>query len=134
LEIGAYNVTAEREGFRGFKASGVVLRTAETLGLNIKLELGSVSETVNVSANAAALDDKTSVISQTLEPEEIQDLPLADRRTMNVVNLMAGAVFVDYVTGGKPSISLAGGRTQSQMAMLDGGSTQNMRLVSDILP
>ncbi len=128
LEIGAYNVTAEMTGFRGFKESGVVLRTAETLGLNIKLELGSVSETVNVSANAAALDDKTSVISQTLEPEEIQDLPLGDRRTLNVVNLMAGAVFVDYVTGGKPNISLAGGRTQSQMAMLDGGSTQNMRL------
>ena len=128
LEIGAYSVTAEHEGFRRFQESGIVLQTAETFGLNIKLDLGSVSETVNVSANAAALDDKTSVISQTLEPEEIQDLPLGDRRTLNVVNLMAGAVFVNYVTGGKPNISLAGGRTQSQMAMLDGGSTQNMRL------
>jgi hypothetical protein len=47
---------------------------------------------------------------------------------MNLVNLAAGAVFVDYTTGGKPNFSLAGGRTQSQMVWLDGGSTQNMRL------
>src|SRR5258707_9552736 len=47
---------------------------------------------------------------------------------MNLINLVAGAVFVDYTTGGKPNFSLAGGRTQSQMVWLDGGSTQNMRL------
>ena len=128
LEIGAYSVTVEHEGFRRFKESGIVLQTAESFGLNVKLEIGSVTETVNVSASAATLDDRTSVISQTLEPAEVQDLPLGDRRTLNLVNLMAGAVFVDYVTGGKPNVSLAGGRTQSQMIWLDGGSTQNMRL------
>ena len=128
LEIGPYNVTVENDGFRRHKSSGIVLQTAETYGLNVKLELGSVSETVNVAANAAALDDKTSVISQTLEPEEVADLPLGDRRTMNLVNLIAGAVFVDYNTAGKPNFSLAGGRTQSQMVWIDGGSAQNMRL------
>jgi len=128
LEVGAYSVTVEHEGFRRFKESGITLTTAETFGLNVKLELGSVSETVNVSASAATLDDKTSVISQTIEPAEVQDLPLGDRRALNLVNLLPGAVFVDYVTGGKPNVSLAGGRTQSQMIMLDGGSTQNMRL------
>ncbi len=47
---------------------------------------------------------------------------------MNLVNLAAGAVFVDYNTAGKPNFSLAGGRTQSQMTWLDGGATSNMRL------
>lgn len=128
LEIGNYTVTVEHPGFRRFKQTGISLQTAETYGLNVKLEVGSVSETVNVAANAATLEDKTSVITQTFEPEEVADLPLGDRRTMNLINLAAGAVFVDYTTGGKPNFSIGGGRTQSQMVWLDGGSTQNMRL------
>ncbi len=128
LEIGTYSVAVEHAGFRRYQETGIALQTAETFGLNVKLDLGSVSETVTVAANAAALEDKTSVITQTFEPEQVADLPLGDRRTMNLVSLAAGAVFVDYTTGGKPNFSLAGGRTQSQMVWLDGGSTQNMRL------
>ncbi len=128
LEIGSYTVTVEHPGFSRYRETGIMLQTAETFGLNVKLEVGAVSDTVSVAANAAALEDKTSVITQTFEPEEVADLPLGDRRTMNLVNLAAGAVFVDYTTGGKPNFSLAGGRTQSQMVWLDGGSSQNMRL------
>src|SRR5437762_2849326 len=113
LEIGSYSVTVEHPGFRRFQETGIVLQTAETLGLNVKLDVGSVSETVTVAANAAVLEEKTSAITQTFEPEQVADLPLGDRRTMNLVNLAAGAVFVDYTTGGKPNLSLGGGRTQS---------------------
>src|SRR5436190_2230384 len=95
LEIGSYSVTVEHPGFRRYRENGIVLQTAETLGLNVKLEVGSVSETVTVVANAAVLEDKTSVITQTFEPEQVADLPLGDRRTMNLANLAAGAVFVD---------------------------------------
>ena len=115
LEIGSYTVTVSHEGFRRFQETGIVLQTAETLGLNVKLDVGPVAETVSVSANAATIEDKTSVIAQTFEQEEVADLPLGDRRTMNLISLVAGAVFVSYDTGGKPNFSLAGGRTQSQM-------------------
>ncbi len=128
LEIGEYTVAVEHEGFRKYRENKIVLDTAQSFGLNVKLELGSVSETVTVSATAATLDDKTSVIAQTFEPAELADIPLGDRRTLQLVNLMPGAVFVSYATGGKPNFSLAGGRTQSQMLWIDGGSAQNMRL------
>jgi hypothetical protein len=128
LEPGSYSVSIEHPGFRRYHQTGIVLQTAETYGLNAKLEVGTVNETVTVVAYGAALEDKTSVITQTFEPEQVADLPLGDRRSMNLVNLAAGAVFVDYTTGGKPNFSLSGGRTQSQMVWLDGGSTQNMRL------
>lgn len=128
LEIGSYIVIVQHDGFRRFQETGVVLQTSESLGLNVKLDLGSVTDTVTVSASAATLDDKTSVISQTFEHQEVEDLPLGDRRTMNLISLVAGAVFVSYDTGSKPNFSLAGGRTQSQMFWIDGGSGQNMRL------
>ncbi len=128
LEVGEYTVSIEHEGFRKFIETKLVLDTAEKFGLTVKMEIGSVSETVTVSAKVAKLDDQTSEISQVFEPAELADIPLGDRRTLHLVNLMPGAVLVDYVTGAKPNFSLAGGRTQSQMLWIDGGSAQNMRL------
>ena len=55
-------------------------------------------------------------------------MPLGDRRSMNMINITGGAVFVNYDSGQKPNFSLAGGRTQSQMFWIDGGTGQNMRL------
>ncbi|MBA3438414.1 MAG: hypothetical protein H0T92_00905, partial [Pyrinomonadaceae bacterium] len=56
------------------------------------------------------------------------DLPLGDRRTMNLIQITGSAVFVNYDAGGKPNFSLSGGRTQSQNFLIDGGTAQNMRL------
>ena len=128
LEIGEYTVAVEHDGFRRYREDKLVLNTDETFSLNVKMVLGAVSETVTVSASAATLEDSTSVITQTFEPAELNDIPLGDRRTMNLINLMAGAVFIGYDAGAKPNFSLAGGRTQSQMLWIDGGSAQNMRL------
>jgi hypothetical protein len=128
LKIGAYSLAVERAGFKRYTRSGIQLSTAEKLGLNIGLEVGQVAETVNVTAEAPPLDDRTSVIGQTIESRNVEDLPLGNRRTMNVVALSPAAVFVGYDSGQKPNFSLAGGRTQSQMFWIDGGSGQNMRL------
>jgi hypothetical protein len=128
LMTGVYSVTFEHHGFERYKETGVNLDTAEERGLNVVMTVGSTSETMTVVASAATLDDRTSSIAQTFEPQQVADLPLGDRRTMNLINLTAGAVFVNYDSGSKPNFSLAGGRTQSQMLWIDGGSAQNMRL------
>jgi hypothetical protein len=96
--------------------------------LDISLELGSVTETVSVSAAASLLETRTSEVSQLVESKTIEDMPLGDRRSMNVINITGAAVFVNYDNGSKPNFSLAGGRTQSQMFWIDGGTGQNMRL------
>ncbi|MDQ6677337.1 MAG: carboxypeptidase regulatory-like domain-containing protein [Acidobacteriota bacterium] len=128
LEIGAYTLSVEHEGFRRYTQSGIVLSTAENLALNVQLEVGQVSESVNVTAEAATLEERTSVVGQTIQSRDVEDLPLGNRRTMNVINLSPAVVFVGYDAGQKPNFSLAGGRTQSQMFWIDGGSGQNMRL------
>jgi hypothetical protein len=63
-----------------------------------------------------------------LKSKSIADLPLADRRTMNVINMSGTAVFTGYDSVQKPNFILAGGRAQSQMMWTDGASGQNMRL------
>ena len=128
LPIGNYIVTAEHPGFRRYVREGLTLTTGQALGLDIRLELGAVSESVNVSASASILETRTSDVSQLVEAKSIEDIPLGDRRTMNIINITGAAVFVSYDNGGKPNFSLAGGRTQSQMFWIDGGTGQNMRL------
>jgi len=128
LPIGEYVVRAERSGFRRYVRGRVTLTTGQALELNITLELGSVTESVSVSAAASVLETRTSEISQLVESKTIEDMPLGDRRAMNMIKITGGAVFVRYDTGQKPNFSLAGGRTQSQMFWIDGGTGQNMRL------
>ncbi|MBM3752655.1 MAG: TonB-dependent receptor [Acidobacteria bacterium] len=128
LPIGAYEIAVEMDGFRKLVQKGLVLTTGQNLELNFRLELGLVSESVSVSASASTLETRTSEVAQLVESKTIEDMPLGDRRSMNMVNIVGGAVFVNYDAGAKPNFSLAGGRTQSQMLWLDGGSGQNMRL------
>lgn len=128
LPIGSYSLTVEHPGFRKYARSGLVLTTGQALELAIQLEVGAVTETVNVNAAASTLETRTSDVSQLVESKTIEDMPLGDRRSMNLVNITGGAVFVNYDSGAKPNFSLAGGRTQSQNFFVDGGTGQNMRL------
>lgn len=128
LPIGNYTIKVTHAGFRGYTRQGITLTTGQTLELNIKLEVGAVAETITVSASASILETRTSDVSQLVESKTIEDMPLSDRRSMNVIAITGGAVFVNYTSSGKPNFSLAGGRTQSQMFWIDGGTGQNMRL------
>ena len=128
LPIGSYTVTVEQQGFRTYSREGLVLSTGQALSLNVVMEIGSVSETVVVTDQAPLLETRTSDTSQLVEARNVQDMPLGDRRTMNIIQMTGAAVFVNYDSGGKPNFSLAGGRTQSQSFYMDGGTIQNMRL------
>src|SRR5574340_1678659 len=128
LPIGPYTITAEMQGFRKHERSGVVLTTGQSLELNIVLELGALTESVTVSASASLLETRSSDASQLVESKTIEEMPLGDRRSMNLIEITGAAVFVNYDSGSKPNFSLAGGRTQSQMFWIDGGTGQNMRI------
>ena len=128
LPIGAYLVVAQHAGFRPHERKGITLTTGQALELNIPMEVGAVSERIVVTSEAPLLETRNSEASQLIESKTIEDMPLGDRRAMNLIEITGAAVFVDYELGSKPNFSLAGGRTQSQGFMIDGGTGQNMRL------
>lgn len=128
LPIGQYTVEAEKAGFKKFIRQDLTLTTAATIPLDIQLSTGDVAEVVTVTGETPLLQTRTSEYSQTIESRTVQDLPLGDRRTMNLIQTTGSAVFVNYDAGGKPNFSLSGGRTQSQNFLIDGGTAQNMRL------
>jgi hypothetical protein len=128
LAIGEHDIEVEQPGFRRSVQQGVRLTTGQSLELNLTLEVGAVTESITVAANASVLETRSSDVSQLVETRSVEDLPLGDRRSMNLIRITGAAVMVGYDSGQKPNFSLAGGRTQSQMFWIDGGTAQNMRL------
>lgn len=129
LPIGDFTVTVSAPGFEKYVHPGIVLTTAQSLELDVKLEIGQLSQTVEVTGAAPLVETRTSDFTQFIESKTVSDVPLGNRKTMNVVQTIGAAVFLNDNPGGsQPTYSLAGGRVQSQMTFLDGGLTQNFRL------
>jgi hypothetical protein len=128
LPIGTYIVEAEKAGFRRFVRQDLVLTTGQNFELDVVLEVGAVSESITVSGTASLLETRTSDVTQLVEAKAVEDLPLGDRRSLNLIQMTGAAVFIGYDSGQKPNFSLAGSRQQAQMFWIDGGTGQNMRL------
>ena len=105
---GGYKVTVERPGFAPYEASDLTLQVGDNLDLHIQLQVGGVRETVEVSATAMILDDTKTEVSQVVDNQQIQDLPINGRRTDSFV-LLTPAVTSDATFGLLTFRGMAGG-------------------------
>ena len=88
LSIGSYRLDASLPGFRKYIQTGIVLQVNSSPTINLTLEVGQVSEQVEVQANASLVETRTVGVGQVMENARILDLPLNGR---NVVDLLAHA-------------------------------------------
>jgi len=128
LPVGSYTIRVEQEGFQTQVQAGIVLTTGQTLELNFVLRIGAVTETVAVTADAPLIETRSSDASQLIEAKTIEDIPLGDRRALNVMELQGASVFVSYESGERPYFAVGGGRGRSQNFVMDGGTAQTIRL------
>lgn len=87
LPIGAYDVRIARTGFKSTTVQDVVVQVAQNSAATVVLEVGSVSESVNVSAEAPLLRTTESSASTVVEEHLIANLPLSGRRYTDFVLL-----------------------------------------------
>ena len=92
LPIGAYTLTIEHPGFRRYVRQGMILTTGQSLGLDVRLELGEFSQTVNVTGEASLLETRTSDISNVVTSNSVEALPLANRLLLNLSAQWGGSV------------------------------------------
>ncbi len=119
LRVGRYRVSASADGFKRAVRAGIMLRIQETVLVDFTLEIGALSETVDV-ADAPPLLETTDVSQgQVIDNKKIVDLPLNGRDFLALAGLSSGAV---PVTGQKGStgFSANGMRTELNNYMLDG--------------
>ena len=75
---GPYTITVEHAGFKMYSRKGIVVRVNDQVSINVVLELGEASQTVNVSAESPMLDTSTASMGQVVESRSILELPLKD--------------------------------------------------------
>ncbi|MFB3828981.1 MAG: TonB-dependent receptor domain-containing protein [Bryobacteraceae bacterium] len=73
---GTYRLTAGQPGFKAWTQSGVEVRMGDRLRLDIRLEVGEVTEVVEVAAQAPLLESATATIGQVIGNRQIAELPL----------------------------------------------------------
>lgn len=128
---GPYRVTATLQGFKTFVREGIVLHTAETLNLNVRLAVGALEETITISAQASAIESNESTISQTIENKRIAELPLNGRQVYMLMQLTAGTLFTQTTFGAtgfsgtrawdvNGSLSVHGSRTGNNEFLIEG--------------
>jgi outer membrane receptor protein involved in Fe transport len=133
LPVGAYLVTAEQEGFKLALSSANELKVDQVLRVDLTLEVGAVSETVEVTGRSAALDSETAAIGQVITARQVTELPLNGRNFLQLLFLGAGAVETtgeqgDMRQGAGNAISINGSRPTSNNYLLDGTSNTDTAL------
>lgn len=90
LTPGVYRVTAEAAGFRMYVLDSVPLSTQQNASLNITLEIGAVTERVQVTATGPLLEASSATLSSVVENKKIIDLPLNNRNVYSLLRLVPG--------------------------------------------
>ncbi len=90
IPIGNYSLKVEAQGFKANEITGIVLNVNDDLKFNIKLEVGVVSETVEVKTEAVAVELGTVANASTIEGTQVRELALATRNYEQLVGLMPG--------------------------------------------
>ncbi len=76
LPLGTYRVVVEKEGFRVARVDNLILQSQMSVRADVKMEVGSMAEHVEVTAEAPMLDASTATITAQLTTAQIQELPL----------------------------------------------------------
>lgn len=119
LQPGLYSVTVEKGGFKKYLQRDILLDVEQTVSLNIPLEVGEVTTTVQVEAAAAQLSTESSTLTTTVSSNAILDLPLnGNRSPMSLVTLVPGVV----PSAGSNSPWISGGRNDYNDVTIDGTS------------
>lgn len=91
LAPGTYRLSTEAAGFKKYVREGIVLRTGEMPRLDIQLEVGAVTESVNVTGAPPLLDTETASSGQVLDGDLLVKVPVSQKRAIRMLFYMPGA-------------------------------------------
>ncbi len=127
LLVGNYTVVATRDGFKKALRSGVTLEVDQRAEINLTLETGAVSETIEVTSQSSLVDTTTATFGKVIENRRVQELPVNGRNALSLV-LLAPAV----QSGVGPTASgFADRGTQVSMIRINGSPFATNNLVVD---
>jgi hypothetical protein len=135
LPIGNYKVEAQKEGFKTSVQGPIVLTVGQTAVVHLVLAVGQVTETVEVAADVSTVDTSSSAVGFLVGEEQVRELPLNGRNFIQLTLLTPGiqpvpqentegaSTLVPFGFGSPQRFSVAGGRPQGELFLIDGTDT-----------
>ncbi len=122
LAPGVYNIAVSKSGFKVVQFQAITLTVDQTLTLDATLEVGTISNVVEVqSSSVAAIDTETPTLSNVVEHQTLTELPLILRDPYQLVLLGPGVTQSDGMGG----VSVNGGRERNNNFLLDGSDNND---------
>lgn len=123
LTPGKYTIVIEKAGFATAKFEGVELTVAQIQTLNVTLEVGAVTESVEVSGETVTpIELENAQISNIVDQKRIVDLPLILRDPYSLILLSPGVIMTNSGLGG---FSVNGSRERNNNFLLDGADNND---------
>jgi hypothetical protein len=143
LPAGNYRLTATAAGFRPYTATDITVQVNDQLHLDITLDVGAVSEHVEVSANVAHVETENTQLGDVIDSQKMLNLPLNGRSYLDLLGLQAGVAPSGSVTiggssgtGARPvsgyienagNVSVNGQRETANAFLVNGGDVSEGR-------
>jgi hypothetical protein len=125
LPIGPYTLTASKQGFKSFKTTGITLAVNQIFELQIRLEVGVVSETVEVKADDIQVETNSTQQKTLIDSQEIVDLPLNGRNFTQLQQLAPGVMSSADRFG---TFATNGSQTQQNSFLINGTDSNDIPL------
>lgn len=125
LPIGNYDLTATSDGFQTLFRPNIVLNAGSRARVDVALQVGAVTETVEVSADLPLLESETSSLGQAIENTTITQMPLNGRNYQELAVLTAGVLPSRRQNFVEDAFSVNGAGFDQNVFTLDGADNNN---------
>jgi hypothetical protein len=141
LPPGQYKITVEQPGFQKLVRTAVELTAADAITVDLRLSIGDVRQTIEVTEAAPLLQSQTAMVSSLVTNEQMIEMPLKNRTFTSLVLLGPGAyagsagnlTTSPYAMRGDTNISVNGSSPQNNSYFIDGMVNRNLWLSTLIM-
>ena len=141
LAPGAYRVGAELQGFKKLNRENVEVRVGDRLQIDFKMEVGGLTEVVNVSAETPLLDTRSGSAGQVIDEKRIALMPLSDGNPFVLARLAPGVAYHGdlkfsrpFDNGGTSDFTADGGPGRNEFTLDGSPNMANGRRVAFVPP
>jgi hypothetical protein len=130
LDPGAYDVSVAKSGFKTYQQSQLTLTINQVARIDVTLEVGGVSDKIEVLASTNSLDTETSSLGNIISNSQITEMPINGRNVMSLLQLSAAVTPQAGINAGfnegtgflVSNVSISGGRGSMNQILFDGAN------------
>jgi hypothetical protein len=122
VQPGLYHLRALKQGFKQVDLMSLIVNVQDHIEQNVRLQVGSVSESITVNASETHIDTEDATVSTLVDRKFIENMPLNGRSFQSLISLTPGSVTAKSYFTGIGQFSINGQRTDTNYFSIDGAS------------